>query len=168
MLNDVYVINAHAKGSETKVLAKRFKDWSGFKWFPLTLWSFGARSFAVSGQARLAKECAISEFLRSEGFNVPKILHVSNAERLIFMEYIDGENLSQAIKRISTATPQDTIEAELAQLGKAGEIIAKVHSHNIALGDTKPENMLVKQDGTIYMIDFEQATQDATAIKPGM
>jgi Kae1-associated kinase Bud32 len=129
------------------------------------LWSLGARSFAVSGQARLAKECAISEFLRSEGFNVPKILHVSNAERLIFMEYIDGENLTQAIKRISTATPQDTIEAELAQLGKAGEIMAQVHSHNIVLGDTKPENMLVKQDGTIYMIDFEQAAQDANGDK---
>jgi len=165
MLNDVYLINAHANGSETKVLAKRFKDWSGFKWFPLTLWSLGARSFAVSGQARLAKECAISEFLRSEGFNVPKILHVSNAERLIFMEYIDGENLTQAIKRISTATPQDTIEAEIAQLGKAGEIMAQVHSHNIVLGDTKPENMLVKQDGTIYMIDFEQAAQDAKGDK---
>ena len=165
MLNDVYVINAHAKGGETKVLAKRFKDWSGFKWFPLTLWSLGARSFAVSGQARLAKECAISEFLRSEGFNVPKILHVSNAERLIFMEYIEGENLTQAIKRIATATPQDTIEAELAQLGKAGEIMAQVHSHNIVLGDTKPENMLVKQDGTIYMIDFEQAAQDANGDK---
>ena len=165
MLNDVYLINAHANGSETKVLAKRFKDWSGFKWFPLTLWSLGARSFAVSGQARLAKECATSEFLRSEGFNVPKILHVSNAERLIFMEYIDGENLTQAIKRISTATPQDTIEAELAQLGKAGEIMAQVHSHNIVLGDTKPENMLVKQDGTIYMIDFEQAAQDANGDK---
>ena len=160
MLNDVYVINVHAKGGETKVLAKRFKDWSGFKWFPLTLWSLGAKSFALSGQARLAKECAISEFLLSEGFNVPKILHVSNAERLIFMEYIDGENLSQAIKRIAAATEHETFEEELANLGKAGEILAKVHSHNIALGDTKPENMLVKPDGSIYMIDFEQATQD--------
>ena len=160
MLNDVYLINAHANGSETKVLAKRFKDWSGFKWFPLTLWSFGARSFAVSGQARLAKECATSEFLRSEGFNVPKILHVSNAERLIFMEYIDGENLSQAIKRIATATNQETTQEELAKIGRVGEILAQVHSRNIALGDTKPENMLVKQDGAIYLIDFEQAAED--------
>lgn len=30
----------------------------------------------------------------------------------------------------------------------------------ILFGDTKPENMLVKKDGTIYMIDFEQAAQD--------
>ena len=160
MLNDVYLINVRGKGSERKVIAKRFKDWSGFKWFPLTVWSLGARPFAISAQARLAKECAISEFLHSEGFNVPKILHVSNAERLIFMEYIEGENLSQAIKRIATATEQQTFEEELANIGKAGEILANVHSHNIVLGDTKPENMLVKPDGTIYMIDFEQATQE--------
>ena len=37
--------------------------------------------------------------------------------------------------------------------------MAKVHSKGIVLGDTKPENMIVKPDGTIYMIDFEQATQ---------
>jgi len=159
MLNDVYLIKARGNGRETKVLAKRFKDWSGFKWFPLTLWSLGARPFAIAAQARLAKECAINESLRSEGFNVPKILHVSNAERLVFMEYIEGESLSQAIKRIATATEDETFEEELSNIGKAGEIIAQVHSHNIALGDTKPENMIVKQDGSIYMIDFEQATE---------
>ena len=158
MLNDVYLINAHGTGGETKVLAKRFKDWSGFKWFPLTVWSLGARPLSITAQARLAKECAINEFLHSEGFKVPKILHVSNAERLIFMEYIEGENLSQAIKRIATATENQTFNAELAELTKAGEIMANVHSRNIALGDTKPENMIIKKDGSIYMIDFEQAT----------
>jgi Kae1-associated kinase Bud32 len=159
MLNDVYLINVRGKGSERKVLAKRFKDWSGFKWFPLTVWSLGARPFAITAQARLAKEYAISEFLHSKGFNVPKILQVSNAERLIFMEYIEGENLTQAIKRISTATEHQTFEGELDSICKAGEIFAKVHACDISLGDTKPENMLVKQDGTIYMIDFEQATE---------
>ena len=28
------------------------------------------------------------------------------------------------------------------------------------LGDTKPDNILVKPDGSIYMIDFEQASQN--------
>ncbi len=158
ILNDVYLINARGKG--TKILAKRFKDWSGFKWFPLTVWSLGARPFAITAQARLAKEYSISEFLYSEGFHVPKILHVSNAERLIFMEYIEGENLSQSIKHIAAATEEETFEKELVNLGKAGEILAKVHSHDIVLGDSKPENMLVKPDGTIFMIDFEQASQD--------
>jgi Kae1-associated kinase Bud32 len=165
MLNDVYVISVRWKDRERKVIAKRFKDWSGFKWFPLTIWSLGTRPFAITAQARLAKECAISELLYSEGFNVPKILHVSNAERLIFMEYIEGESLSQDIKRIATATEHQTFEKELANICKAGEIFAKVHSYNIVLGDTKPENMIVKPDGTIYMIDFEQATQDADGDK---
>jgi Kae1-associated kinase Bud32 len=159
ILNDVYLIDAHGKGGKTRAVAKRYKDWSGFKWFPLTLWSFGARSFSVSAQARLAKECAINELLRSEGFNVPKILHVSNAQRLVFMEFIDGEGLDEAVKRIANAERYKNVETELAKINKAGEILAKVHSHDIVLGDTKPENMLVKADDSIYLIDFEQAAQ---------
>jgi Kae1-associated kinase Bud32 len=159
MLNDVYLIRTHTNSVESKVLAKRFRDWSGLKWYPLSVVSLGARPFVAAGQGRLAKECAINELLRSEGFNVPRILHVSNPQRLILMEYIDGENLTQAIKRIASAMDWTTFEKELAQLSKAGEIFAQVHAHNITLGDTKPENMLVKEDGTIYLIDFEQATR---------
>jgi tRNA A-37 threonylcarbamoyl transferase component Bud32 len=160
MLNDVYLINASGNdGNNTKVLVKRFKDWSGFKWFPLTLWSFGARSFAVSGQARLAKEIAASQFLHGEGFNVPKILHVSNAERIVFMEFIEGEGLNQAIKRYSTSTDEQTESEVLGIVGRVGEIFARVHGRNVSLGDTKPDNVLIKPDGTIYLIDFEQAVQ---------
>jgi tRNA A-37 threonylcarbamoyl transferase component Bud32 len=160
MLNDVYIIKTSGGGIENKVIAKRFKDWSGFKWFPLTVWSFGARSFAVSGQARLAKECAISEFLLSEGFNVPKILHVSNAERIVFMEFVEGENLSEAIKGVASSTDPAFIEEVLGKVGRVGEIFAKVHSVGVSLGDTKPDNVLVKKDGTIFLIDFEQAAKD--------
>ncbi|MCW3984522.1 MAG: phosphotransferase [Candidatus Bathyarchaeota archaeon] len=152
MLNDVYLINA----GDRKVLAKRFKDWSGFKWFPLSLWSFGARSFAVSGQARLAKECAISELLSNAGFNVPKILLVSNTERLVFMEFIEGASLSQAIKQYASDEAGDEV---LATVAKVGETLAKVHAKGVSLGDTKPDNVLVKADGTLYLIDFEQAQQ---------
>jgi tRNA A-37 threonylcarbamoyl transferase component Bud32 len=160
MLNDVYIIKTSGGGVEKKVIAKRFKDWSGFKWFPLTVWSFGARSFAVSGQARLAKECAISELLLNEGFNVPKILHVSNAERIVFMEFIEGENLSEAIKAVAVSTDSVFIEKFLCEVGRVGEIFAHVHSRNVVLGDTKPDNILIKKDGSIFLIDFEQAAKD--------
>ena len=160
MLNDVYLINAHGESGATKVLAKRFKDWSGLKWFPLTVWSFGVRSFAVSGQARLAKEFAISELLHGKGFNVPKILHVSNAERIIFMEYIEGENLSDFIKQLATSTDTAALENVLGLVAGVGEIFANVHSHNVSLGDTKPDNVLITKGGDIFLIDFEQATQE--------
>ncbi len=160
MLNDVYLIKTQDSKGGAKVLAKRFKDWSGLKWFPLTLWSFGAKSFAVSGQARLAKECAISELLRNEGFSVPKILHVSNAERVVFMEYIEGINLSESIKRVATSNDIADLEDLLVKVGSLGEIYGQVHLCNVSLGDTKPDNVLIKQDGTIFLIDFEQASQD--------
>jgi tRNA A-37 threonylcarbamoyl transferase component Bud32 len=159
MLNDVYAINVCSGGVVTKVFAKRFKDWSGFKWFPLTIWSFGARSFAVSAQARLAKECAISELLHGSGINVPRILDVSNAERVVFMEYIEGENLSQAVKRVAAVTNQKDAAAELSKISEVGEIFAKVHSIDVSLGDTKPENVLIKPDGGVVLIDFEQASK---------
>ncbi len=159
VLNDIYLITAQVNGAERKVLVKRFKEWSGFKWFPLTLWSFGARAFAVSGKARLAKECATSEFLRTRGFNVPKILYVSNPERLVFMDFIEGEDLSHSIKRLALE-PTPAESRELAYIETAGELFAKVHSHGMTLGDTKPENVMIGKDDTVYLLDFEQATQD--------
>jgi Kae1-associated kinase Bud32 len=161
VLNDVYLIKAYPNGKETKVLVKRFKDWSGFKWFPLSLWSFGARKgFAVLGRSRLARECTISEFLRCEGINVPKILYINHGERLVFMEYIEGEDLSNAIKRIATAKAKKKTEKDLAKIAEVGEVFAKVHSLNVTLGDTKPENVIITPDGEIYLLDFEQATHD--------
>jgi len=160
VLNDVYLIKAYSNGVERKVLVKRFKDWSGFKWFPLSLWSFGARNFAVLGRTRLEKECAISEFLRCEGIRVPKILHVSHSERLVFMEFIEGENLSSAIKRIATAKTRDKTEKDLAKIEKVGEVFARVHALGVTLGDTKPENVLFDLDNNTYLLDFEQAYHD--------
>ena len=108
----------------------------------------------------MAREYAISEFLYNEGFNVPKILHVSNAERLVFMEYIEGENLSESIKRLAISTDQLIIQNILSTVGRVGELFAKIHSYNVALGDTKPDNVLIKKDGTIFLIDFEQASKE--------
>jgi Kae1-associated kinase Bud32 len=160
VLNDVYLIKAYPNGVEKKVLVKRFKDWSGFKWFPLSMWTLGARTFAVLGRSRLARECAISEFLRCEGLNVPKILHVSHSKRLIFMEYIEGEDLSNAIKRIDTATSRKKVEKDLAKIAEVGEMFAQVHALNVTLGDTKPENVIVDPNGKVYLLDFEQASHD--------
>jgi Kae1-associated kinase Bud32 len=160
VLNDVYLIKAYSNDAEKKVLVKRFRDWSGFKWFPLTLWSLGARTFAVLGRSRLEKECAISELLRCAGFNVPKVLHVSHNERLVFMEYIEGENLSNAIKRIAAAESEEKAQEDLTRIMRVGETFARVHSLNVALGDTKPENVIVAPEEKIYLLDFEQASRE--------
>ena len=43
--------------------------------------------------------------------------------------------------------------------------MAQVHSHEVVFGDTKPENVIVKKDGAIYLIDFEQAAEDGKGDK---
>jgi len=158
-LNDVFLMSADSEGEEKRVLVKRFKDWTGFKWFPLNLWVLGTRTFAVTGKARLEKESAIGELLRSEGFSVPKILHVSHNEGLVFMEYVEGENLSFAIKRIATSETNYAVARDLEKLGRVGELLARVHSLNVTLGDTKPENVIVDPTDNLYLLDFEQASQ---------
>jgi tRNA A-37 threonylcarbamoyl transferase component Bud32 len=159
MLNDVFVLKATVNGEEKRVLVKRFKDWSGFKWFPLNMWSFGARSFAVSGRARLAKECATSEFLRCRGFRVPAIYGISNAERLVFMEFIDGEDLSFAIKRIAVVNCASN-KNDLSWISLVGENFARIHNYDLTLGDTKPENIIITKENSLCFLDFEQATQN--------
>jgi len=91
---------------------------------------------------------------------VPKILYVSNPERLVFMDFIEGEDLSHSIKRLALEPEKAKTNGELANIETVGELFAKVHSYGMTLGDTKPENVMVSKDGTIYLLDFEQAAQD--------
>ncbi len=71
-----------------------------------------------------------------------------------------GENLSEAIKRLATSKDSALTSDVTDKVRRVGEIFARVHSRNVALGDTKPDNVLIKPDGTIFLIDFEQATKD--------
>ena len=160
ILNDVFLITTHAKDKETKVVVKRFRDWSNFKWFPLTLWSVGTRTFTVLGRSRLEKECAISQLLYSKGFCVPRLLHVSPPRRLVFMEYVEGESLGKLIKNITKSKNEKELQESLQVFEQVGQLFARVHELRIALGDTKPENILIRKDGKICIVDFEQAERN--------
>lgn len=159
VLNDVYLVKVPVNGGERKIVVKSFRDWSGFKWFPLTLWTFGTRTFALLGRSRLERECSINHFLYSKGFAVPRLLGINHRERLVFMEHVEGETLDKVVKRILSQEHADKIEEELNVIRMVGEIFAKVHGLDVALGDTKPENILVGKDGEIYLMDFEQASR---------
>jgi len=164
MLNDVYLIRVLVDSEERNVVAKDFRDWSNFKWFPLTLWSIGTRTFTVLGRSRLEKEIAINQLLHSKGLAVPKILCASPNQRLVFMEYIDGEHLSKVAKRISTLKDSNKLKEDLAIIEKVGRLVAKVHVLGVSLGDSKPENMLIAKNGEIYLMDFEQASRNGDKV----
>ena len=160
MLNDVFLVTVNAKDRETKAVVKRFRDWSNFKWFPLTLWSVGTRTFTVLGRSRLEKECAMSQLLYSKGICVPKLLYVSPSRRLIFMEYVEGESLGKTVKKIGKSKNEKELEECFHVFEQVGELFGQVHKLDIALGDTKPENIIVGKDGKICIMDFEQADRN--------
>lgn len=159
ILNDVFLVKASTKSGERKLIVKRFRDWSSFKWFPLALWSVGTKTFSILGRSRLERECAMNQLLHSNGFAVPKLLYVSSDERLIFMEYVSGETASKVIKRLGGSDKDKGKKKDLKTVERLGKKLAKVHSVGVALGDTKPENMLINERGEIYLTDFEQAAR---------
>jgi len=158
VLNAVYLLTFRENNEEQRVVVKKFRNWRGFKWFPLTLWTLGTRSFAVLGRSRLEREYAINQYLRNQGFPVPKVLHVSLPEHLIFEEFIEGKNLAESVKRILSKEQEYGEEASLIR--EAGRKIAMAHGLGVALGDCKPENIILGRDGKTYFLDLEQATRD--------
>jgi tRNA A-37 threonylcarbamoyl transferase component Bud32 len=158
VLNTVYLVSYEKNGEKHRVVVKQFEDWFAFKWFPLAFWTLGTHSFAVLGQTRLEREYAINQFLNRQDFKAPKILHVSQQQRLVFKEYIEGTNMTEIIKHVIVFKERAT--TGLAQIQKVGEKIAKAHKLGVALGDCKPENIIITKDEEPIFLDLEQATRD--------
>jgi len=160
VLNEVYLVEVSEGTKETKAIVKEFKDWSSFKWFPLSLWGVGTRRFTVLARSRLERECAINEFLHSKEFSVPRLLHVSPNQRLVFMEYIKGETATAILRKAARSRVTSETRKELKTVERIGRTLARVHAQGIALGDAKPENMMIGKHNEIYLMDFEQASRN--------
>jgi tRNA A-37 threonylcarbamoyl transferase component Bud32 len=158
VLNTVYLFTLETDREKQKIVVKKFEDWFAFKWFPLAFWTLGTHSFAVLGQTRLEREYAINQFLSKHGFAVPKILHVSPQQRLIFKEYIEGTNMTKIVKHITSSKVK--ADKELVLIRKVGEKIAEAHGLGVVLGDCKPENIIVTKEGEPFFLDLEQASRD--------
>jgi len=158
VLNSVYLLTFQRNHEKQKVVVKKFKDWYGFKWFPLALWTLGTKSFAVLGRSRLEREYSVNQFLHSQGFPVPRILYVSLQQSLVFEEFIEGKSLTEIIKHIISSEEKSI--AEVALVREVGRKIAEAHGLGVSLGDCKPENIIVKKDGKTCFVDLEQATRN--------
>ncbi len=160
VLNNVFLIRLQKNHETRKIVAKKFEDWLGFKWFPLALWTLGTQSFAVLSTTRLEREYSTNQFLSKQGFCVPRILYVSLKERLIFEEFVEGEKISEIVREMVTASSEEDIAGKAGIIKLVGREIAKVHMLGIALGDCKPENIFIVNDRKICFLDLEQAVKN--------
>ena len=75
--------------------------------------------------------------------NVPKILEDPGQGRMIHMQYIDGQKLSENLESLD-------YKSICKQLG---EILTKLHNQDIIHGDLTTSNMILK-DNKVFLIDF--------------
>jgi len=150
-LNEVYLVMADGE----KLVAKKFTDWHGFKWFTLNLVTLGTKVFSVSGKARLSNEFGMIHLLKRNGVKVPEILHVNVPDKVLVEKYVEGESVADIVRKIvgQVECPEDCYKS-IVQIGQS---IGLIHSLGIQMGDSKPENFLREPAGAIYIIDLEQA-----------
>src|SRR5262245_26387322 len=69
--------------------------------------------------------------------------------RYIAMELVEGETLTQRVARGSMTT------AQVIDLGiQAGDALRAAHDHGVTHRDIKPDNVMIRPDGLIKILDF--------------
>ena len=96
--------------------------------------------------ARTRTEVRVMREARTAGVRSPVVYDADLKEGSITMEYIHGES----VKSILDEHPERAGEI----CARIGEMIAKLHRKNISHGDLTTSNMIIGEDGEMYLIDF--------------
>ena len=83
-------------------------------------------------------------------------LFEENETAYYVMDYIDGENLAEKIKRIQKPLPENEVMKYLPQILDALETIHKEGMWHL---DLKPANIMVDRNGNVSLIDFGASKQ---------
>ncbi len=153
VLNDVYLVSV----GQEQLVAKKYTDWFGLKWFTINLVTLGTKKFSVVGSSRLANEYGMNRVLSAEGIPVPDIVHVSIPHQILLERYVPGRNVASLVRSASSSDQLSAGDYELAfQIGRT---IARIHSIGVTVGDSKPENFVISSDKKVYSLDLEQAAR---------
>ncbi len=157
VLNEVYLLTYTVDWGERRAIVKRYPNWVSMKWAPLAIWTLGTQNFAVLGRSRMERECATTSLLRNNEIQVPKILHMNFKDRLLLREYVEGKCPVETIRGVIKRGSIRNYEGDLIR--RLGGMVAEVHRSGVTLGDCKPENFIIKDDGVIVIIDLEQGAR---------
>jgi hypothetical protein len=125
--------------------------------------------------ARLEHEYAMLTRLRGLDF-VPEVfgLRTHWEHRFLVEEYIEGDSLLWTIVRRNPLFYADPADADIAgytrwaldvseRLGRALDLL---HARGFVFGDLQPNNVIVRPDGRICLIDFETAFHEDDDYRP--
>jgi serine/threonine-protein kinase len=100
--------------------------------------------------ARFQREARASAALRHK--NIIEIYDVDEymGKPYMVMEYVNGESLKEVLKKRGTFTPVEACDI-IYQLSDA---LSHAHEHGVIHRDVKPQNVMIKNDGSIKLGDF--------------
>lgn len=95
--------------------------------------------------------------------NVVAIFDVGQTHDLLYfaMEYVDGQNL-----RTKIGVPEVPLEARLGWLADIARALHAAHCAGVVHRDVKPENVMIRHDGLVKVLDFGIARRTVT-LEPG-
>ena len=101
-------------------------------------------------RARFAREARMAARLAH-----PNIVAVFDAgedggQAYIVMEYVEGETLDEALRRRGPYSPEEAVDLALQACGG----LEHAHAAGLVHRDVKPQNLLLRSDGTLKITDF--------------
>ena len=105
---------------------------------------------------KFKKEARRLRKLKNEHIVKVHDLFEENGTAYYVMDYIDGESLSERMKRTGKALTETEVTSILKQVLEA---LREVHQNEIWHLDLKPGNIMLDKSGTAYLIDFGASKQ---------
>jgi tRNA A-37 threonylcarbamoyl transferase component Bud32/predicted nucleotidyltransferase len=142
---------------EESLVAKNYSDVRSLKWALLGVWASAANKFSMTPMARLDREYGMTRRLRTLGVLVPAIVAVAPDVRTLVKEFVGGPTLASVISGLLRGGTEG-----VGSVAAYADLIARVHAAGLALGDTKPSNVVVAPQG-LFLTDLEQAVPGGDA-----
>lgn len=145
-------------GDHRPAVVKHYRASSLAKWLLVAAASTRLPRPRTRPAARLQAEYHYNRVLDSAGFNVPQPILVDPRRLRAAYSYIEGATLADLVRE-DPVTPF---------YRSYGSLLARLHAENIALWDSNPTNVVVAGDGSLYLVDLEQARDNASTEEKAM
>ncbi|MDQ3171394.1 MAG: serine/threonine protein kinase [Acidobacteriota bacterium] len=108
-----------------------------------------AEGASLTQKTRLEREARLAARLSDPAIATVYALEESEGQLFLVTEFVDGENLRDRLARGRIEEPE--LSRFAADIARG---LAAAHRQGIAHGDLKPDNVIVRRDGQIKILDF--------------
>jgi len=114
-------------------------------------------AFFQKGKERFVGEArALAKFSGDSGVVGVRAFFYENGTAYIVMDFVDGETLKAYASRVGGKMPTEQVLSLFQPLIRS---IARVHESGLLHRDISPDNIMLKPDGTLALLDFGAARQ---------